>query len=347
MAHTHDHVHDPSAYYTQQLCTIGICGGLGGVCIMLYVSDRLQYVLVPQFHDMVLWSGITLVALVAIRAIALWFDAGKTMPGHDHDHHHDHDHNHHGHDHHDHGHEHGIMADPHHHPAPELALTTALGGLPLVTDGGHDHDDDDHGHDHSHDGGGGHDHAHTWDSLKFIVLLIPIVLYFLGVPSSGLSAAGHGFKGELPPGDSVKDKEFDDTVDFRTLDGASLIPEKRQYLQGRYCRLKGQFEASSRSDLFTLVRFKMKCCIADAVPIQAVILIDNSLVKNLTDLPDDQKMINPVEFAREWVEVTGQIQFRQIPGRESYVTVIVVRPTRDKPLSKLIQKIPPERDPYL
>jgi hypothetical protein len=344
MTHAHDHVHDPSAYYTQQLCTIGICGGLGGVAIMLYFGERL-FVLAEQFRVMVLFSGIALVTLVVIRSVALWISAGKALPGHEH--HHDHEHHDHSHDHHHHhDHEHGIMADPHHHPAAAVAVVAAAGGLPLVSDS-HDHAHaHHHDHDHNH-GGDGHDHDHTWDSLKFMVLLIPIVLYFLNIPSSVLSAEKDGFHGDLAPGAHVQDKDFDDSINFRTLEGANLIPEKRKYLEGRRCTLKGQFVASGRSDMFTLVRYRRYCCATDAVPIPAVILIDNSLVKDLKDLRDDQKTINPAEYKREWVEVTGQIQFRKISGTEDYVTVVLVRPTKEKPLSQLIKKVQADRDPYV
>jgi hypothetical protein len=347
-SHAHEHYHDPSAYYTQQLCTIGICGGLGGVAIMLYARDLLKYVLVAQFHVMVLWSGIALVTLVAIRAVALWFSAGKAMPDHDHHHHEHHDC---GHGHLDCGHEHAVMADPHHHPAAAASLTTAPGGLALVTDAGHHqhHDSDqshEHGHFHAHNGNG-HDHDHTWDSLKFIVLLVPIVLYFLNIPSSVLSAAHAGFNDELADAGQVEDKDFDANLDFKELDGANLVPERRKYYEGKRCRLKGQFAPSGRDSMFTLVRYRMRCCAADAVPLQAVILVDNSQVKELKELPEEEKKINPAEYKDEWVEVTGQIQFRQIRGREDYVTVIVVRPTKDRPLSKLIERVPPESNPYL
>jgi uncharacterized repeat protein (TIGR03943 family) len=118
MAHDHAHDHSQgSTYYLDQLCTIAACGGLGGVAVMMYLDGRLGYILTPFFFMPVLVGGVALLAMVVVRAITLWREAGKVSThhhehhdhGHDHDHgdhdHHDHDH---AHDHaHDHGHDHG------------------------------------------------------------------------------------------------------------------------------------------------------------------------------------------------------------------------------------------------
>src|SRR5262249_30284048 len=121
--HDHGHSHGPPAddlqgYYTEQLFTIGTCGALGGVAIVLYSSNKLQYILHPSFHIWVLLGGLTLVALVLVRGIALWNSVGEPTtdpvdehehgPGCGHDHHHNHEHGP-GCDHdHDHDHDHGV-----------------------------------------------------------------------------------------------------------------------------------------------------------------------------------------------------------------------------------------------
>src|SRR5581483_4580711 len=139
MAHDHHH-HSASDYYLEQLCTLGVCGAMGVVMILLYHYQVLGIYLHEKFHLPVLAGGIGLLVLVAVRGVAIWFAGSPAAAGdeHDHDHDHDHDHEHdHGHDHHhdhDHAHEHGHDHD-------------------------HDHDHDhahEHGHDHDHD----HDHAH-------------------------------------------------------------------------------------------------------------------------------------------------------------------------------------------
>src|SRR5437764_12106325 len=155
MGHTHSE--DRTTYYLEQLCTIGICGLLGGVSVMLYHQGILTYILHPKFHDFVLAGGITVLVLVVLRAIALWFEAGKLKAVHvsqlEHVHDHAHDHTHgeacaddHCHDH-AHGHEH------HHH------------------DHGHEHHHD-HGHEHAHSHAHeDHGHSHGWNPWRYIVLM--------------------------------------------------------------------------------------------------------------------------------------------------------------------------------
>src|SRR5258708_6464987 len=116
MAHDHSHA-GSSTYYLDQLCTIGFCGALGVVQILLYQFDVLRLILDPKFHLPVLLSGIVLTALAVLRGASLWVAVGQskahhhhhegeacghdhdlvhTHPdcGHDHDHSHDHEHEH-------------------------------------------------------------------------------------------------------------------------------------------------------------------------------------------------------------------------------------------------------------
>jgi hypothetical protein len=157
MAHSHSHNHHDAAYYVEQLCTLGICSLLGGITVMLYYQDLLRFILAPKFYQPVLWGGITLLALVVIRAISLWAATGKSVAN-NHDHAHGHGdcaHDDCGHEHeHAHGHDHG------HEHAPA------------------------HAHDHEHD----HGHDHGWNPWRYTVLLLPVVLYFLNLPNAGFGA---------------------------------------------------------------------------------------------------------------------------------------------------------------
>src|SRR5439155_15770777 len=138
-AHDHDHHHGGS-YYLDQICTIGACGALGIVAVLLSsLKDdagnlRLSYILAPQFFNWVFAGGIVLLSLSAIRAVCWWQEAGRASAhahdhGHAHEYHHDHDHGH-----------------------------------------GHGHD---HAHNHGHDHG--HDHDHGWTPARYAVLMLPIV----------------------------------------------------------------------------------------------------------------------------------------------------------------------------
>src|SRR5262249_24013330 len=108
MAHDHDH---SSTYFLEQLWTIGTCGALGIVMVLLWHYQVLAIILDRKFHEPVMWGGIALLILVGIRIIDLWFSAarlraarvdnGGTGDDHGHlDHAHAHDHDHaHGHEH--------------------------------------------------------------------------------------------------------------------------------------------------------------------------------------------------------------------------------------------------------
>ncbi len=173
MAHVHDHDHDADTYYLDQLCLVGLSGLFAVVCLTMYFgnTEMLNRLLAPQFHLFVLLSGIALSVLVVIRSVALWRQSGQAA-GHTHAHGHDHGHHHH----HDHDHAH--------------------------CDHDHDHagcDGHEHTHEHSHEGGAGHSHGHThehghgadhdhaWAPWRYVVLLVPIMLFFLGLPSRGLN----------------------------------------------------------------------------------------------------------------------------------------------------------------
>jgi hypothetical protein len=319
MAHEHDA--GDSNYYVEQLCTIGVCGVLGTVAILLYTQDQLWW-LRDQLRWTVLAGGIALVAVTAVRGLAVWIAVGKRPPAHDHEHVHDHDHEH-GHCDHDHVHGHDHNHDHDHEPA--------LAGA----------------HEHSHDHGNGHDHGHNhgWGPWRYAVLLLPIVLYFLGLPNEGFSIGGQqsievGQFDDVATAERSKGLEgFGGELSFRELEGAAYSPERRSLYEGKTYKLKGQFAPSGNDSMFTLVRFKINCCAADAVPVPAVIMID----------PSSKEKLDVAAYQGKWVEVTGQVQFRtrKLGGREEWVTVVVVRPDEKHPLSKLIEPTEPDRSPFI
>jgi uncharacterized membrane protein YraQ (UPF0718 family) len=177
MAHVHSHAEDRGSYYLDQLFMIGICGALAGVTIMLYQSNLLKNILHEKFHLWVLGGGLALLALVLVRAVAVWISVDETAApdhghghGHGHDHHHDHDHDHgpgcgHDHDHpHDHDHGHGPAV-----PAgPSASTAVTVAPAPAAAPG------HTHGHGHGHDA-----HEHGWAPWRYVILLLPVVLYFL------------------------------------------------------------------------------------------------------------------------------------------------------------------------
>src|SRR5205823_427549 len=130
MAHDHEHSHDEN-YFLDQLSTVAVCGLLAGIGFLAWKVGLFERynILTEQFVFAVMLGSVVLAAIVVVRGVALWKEAGRRK-AHGHDHAHDHDHGHdHAHDH-DHGHDHGH--DHHHH------------------DHGHDHHHQDHDHDHGH-----------------------------------------------------------------------------------------------------------------------------------------------------------------------------------------------------
>lgn len=310
MAHTHDHSHeDRNAYYLNQLFTIAVCGALGGVTIMLWYSDKLRFLMAERFWLPTLLGGITLLGLVLIRAVAVWRSVDQSLVAdHHHDHDHDHQHEHCGHDHEHCGHDHAHA---------------------------HEHHPHDHGHDHGHE--------HGWAPWRYVVLLLPVVLYFLNLPNAGFSAAY---------GDRLKDVQLDvptglgedkgqtqvTEVEFKELQDISLSAELRDYWEGKTVALVGQYSDVSEKR-FTLVRYKIQCCARDAVPLNAVIMID----------PKTEEKIDRDKYRDKWVKVRGRVHFFQKPGSQEYLTALILYPSKDQPIEKLVAALPgpPNNNPFL
>jgi len=167
-----------------------------------------------------------------------------------------------------------------------------------------------HGHDHGHD----HGHEHGWNPLRYIVLCLPIMLFFLGLPNGGFKSVKAM---EVEDSDrAVADKSGDGVLNlqFKELEGWANNEDQRQTFEGRIGRLKGQFVLGKSSNTFGLVRFKMTCCAADAIPLNVAIISPESVA--------DFK-------AMSWVQVTGQIQFRKRKDREEYIPVLKLRSRND------------------
>jgi hypothetical protein len=338
MGHTHGHEHDTDTYYLDQLCLIGLSGAFAGVCLTLYFwqTRMLSLMLAPQFHKFVLWSGIALLVLVIIRAVTLWRAVGRpahththSCDGHEHchddghGHHHHHDH---GHALHEHGHVHAAVAE-----APALP---------------HEHTHS-HEHSHSHDGCG---HDHGWAPWRYVVLLLPIMLYLLGLPNKPPSAAGAAMKLDVtqdvqsfaglvalsasplqPLGlaaslDADRIEGPGKMVGLKELEGAAYDAASRQVWQGQVVRVVGQFNPHPRSDrFFEVVRYRIQCCAADAIRLTIPGMCRESLAG-----------IQP----NSWVEVTGRVAFQEVRP-DTFVTVLQM------PGRKNLTETDPDPNPYI
>jgi hypothetical protein len=345
MAHDHDHHHDPSTYYMEQLSTIAACAALALVtCLWWWKSYQggqgLTLFIAKQYHPLVLGGGLGLFALVLIRAIAVWRSVDKTVEanGHNHDHghdHHGHEHTHdhdHGHEHtHDHGHGHEHTHDHgHSHEcgdgcghSHEHGIATAAAVAPAHS----------HGHDH-------HGHEHGWAPWRYIVLAIPVLLFFLNLPNDGFVGRDvtQGLNG---PEGEIADKGFAPELGFKELEAAALTPQTREDKTGKTVKLVGKYIGDDPKR-FSLTRYQMKCCSADAVPLNAAIMVD----------PNSKDKLDPRKLRNKWVEVTGQLQFLsrpsgKDPSKVEYMPAVIIYPKPQSPLKDLVKIISTPPDQFL
>ena len=327
MAHTHEHAHEDSNYYLDQLCTVGVCAALGMVAILLYRSNGLT-ILAGSFQTWVLGGGIVLLLVSIIRGVTLWKSVPPAVVSvvHEQDHGHSHGHGH------AHEHEHGPDCD-------------------------HEHD---HGPSHGHEHAPGDDHSHGFMPVKYVVMLLPITLFFLGMPNQEFNQAYYNSsiqrsQGFLPP---LLHKWFPDSyesvfgkpelkegpaldlegsgliadkghiaLDFKELAKAAATQDQREYYEGKTGSLKGQFTPTNNDRIFTMVRMKITCCASDAVPLNVAIL-SPEVVSGIGTL--------------EWIEVTGQIQFKKQKNSEEFVPILQL-----SSLDGIKRKVAPETNPYL
>jgi hypothetical protein len=321
----HHHDDQEDTYFLDQLCMVALSGAFGVVCLaMFFIQKQMLFTLLgPQFHPFVLGSGIALVSIAALRGAVLRLNAGAgnapAAPEQLHEHATcDHDHAH-SHSHEDHAHSHSHS----HSHAPA------------------------HGHSH-----GGADHDHAWAPWRYVVLLVPILLYMLGLPNKtpSLTAppeavdltelvkerseqvttlAGFGTDGWsqlayiAKTGREAGENPDAQPVSFQLLETMSASDADRAHWKGKIIKIKGQY--MPRSDvLFSLVRLRIQCCAADAVQLNVPMLSKEPI----TDLK-----------AEQWIEVSGRVDFRDFGGVQK--TVLLV------PGRKAIKDSKPDLNPYV
>lgn len=325
MPHNHSGCMSPKDYFTEQLLTILVCGGVGFVAVQLYLNDMLKHILAPQFHLPVLLGGIAVLVLIVVRAVAVWREAGEL-----------------------------VAMDPNDPTCQQNHVHTAacnhLPGLPGAPNTDAELVDD---HGHSHD--------MSWVFARMLVLVFPVTLYFLGIPNAGLSpeAQARSLEGEVAFGgaslaelaatatEEKREEEPNGTVvrllrtakgmqirevtekgkppaysvvaqagtemRFNDLTEAAFSEEKRKSYEGTTAILEGRFKALGDKE-FTLFRQKMTCCGADAVMLKVRIIAPQTVSRNYFD----------------WVRVKGVIDFIKTPGPEGrYVPVLRLQDVTD------------------
>ena len=196
--------------------------------------------------------------------------------------------------------------------------------LVLAGSGGHDHAHEHHEHNH---GGGScgngdcccdHDHHESVSLWRYIVLVVPLMIVWMGLAPNGLSAdvfskrmtkaqreaIAAASSAALPEGRKVDtDAEPIDT-DMRELQQASQDAVRRQFWEtaDRPVRLSGQFVPDNRyTDRYRLMRIRITCCAADATPIDVTVVGE----------------IQSGWQYGEWLEALGVVSFVEVPGGQT------------------------------
>ena len=127
---------------------------------------------------------------------------------------------------------------------------------------------------------------------------------------------------------------------FSRLERAAFSPEQREQLKGKSTWLIGKFAATSDPNQFGLVRYKMNCCAADALPLNAVIMVN-------PDWPSKEAQLDVRARQQKWVKITGRIYFFKMRGRaDEFVPAIVLFPDKDHPPNSLVEVVDQPADPY-
>lgn len=161
--------------------------------------------------------------------------------------------------------------------------------------------------------------------------MIPVGLFLLNLPNSSFAAMKELDLNNVEVKTDVTDKGTASNVNFLQLERAAQNADARQLYEGKTVTLVGRF-AGDKEKSFTLIRYKMNCCAADAVPLNAAIFVD----------PKSPAKLRPKEWAQKWVKVKGQVQFLKMKDGQ-YVTALVLKPTSDEDLnSEWIQETQPD-----
>jgi uncharacterized membrane protein YcgQ (UPF0703/DUF1980 family) len=183
-----------------------------------------------------------------------------------------------------------------------------------------------------------------------VLLLVPIILFLLGLPNKGPQAAAQhveldmkqvaaayaGLVASAPANAEqsltwiaamhFSQGEVTDVI-YKDLETFATTAERRAEMKNRMIRVRGQFAPSPGSDhVFSLVRYRIQCCAADAIPLRVPMFTQESLAG--AKLP-----------ANTWVKVTGVVDFQEMGGR--HVTILKV------PNLRSIETCPPDNNPYI
>jgi uncharacterized membrane protein YcgQ (UPF0703/DUF1980 family) len=117
-----------------------------------------------------------------------------------------------------------------------------------------------------------------------------------------------------------------DTLNFTTLyEGVARNSESRAEWDGKWIKVKGQFLPNQNLERqFGLVRFRIRCCGQDAIPLSVPMVCKES--------------VRGIE-ADQWVDVTGQVGFQRMGSH--FISVLKI------PSRRAIVPTSPDPDFYV
>jgi hypothetical protein len=301
-------------YFTEQLLTILVCGLFGFAAIQMWRNNMLEF-LAPQFRNPVLYGGIGVLVLVALRAVAVWKEAGEMQAqlacGLDHVH----------------GPtcNHVRIGDPdgdHEHTSDMswvfarmliLVFPVLLFAFKLPSSASFSAEEQLRR--------AGNDSAIGAEVLKELAKDAEEVEKKQQPDGTTVrvlkTKTGLKIRETAPPSGGEPRlevvREEGARMRFNDLNDAAFDEGKRNALAGETAILEGRFKRLGDKE-FTLFRLKMTCCAADTVPLKVRIVVPQAL-SGFSDF--------------NWVQVKGQIQFLKVPGQERYVPVIMVADITD------------------
>ena len=125
---------------------------------------------------------------------------------------------------------------------------------------------------------------------------------------------------------------------FSELERAAFDERTRKRYEGKLGTLEGMLVTSPDFQHFNIVRYRMNCCAADALPINAAVLVD----PNWTG-----EQLEVKKRHQKWVKVKGRIHFFLKPNSPGeYVGALIVIPDKYNSPNKLVEIIDRPENPY-
>jgi hypothetical protein len=170
----------------------------------------------------------------------------------------------------------------------------------------------------------------SWMPLRYVILLAPLALYFMGFLNPTFTAADK-------PAPYIQERTPRELVEWASG------PQRRATAEGAMVRVQGLFAGGNNDSWFSLVGVRPRQVHPDADMAAIPVLIDESKAKHL---PNKQRILDSKKLNHKWVEVTGRIQFRQQANApDVWFTIVVVEPSEQRPLQELIKQVSPQ-NPY-